>query len=415
MFTNFSQSGSNIYLLVCMTGILWIEVTIYTAAKIVTFKEEKRLIEVKNLVKKYGEHLAVDDLSFTLKQGQILGFLGPNGAGKSTTMNILTGYISATEGTVVINGHDIFDEPEEAKKCIGYLPELPPLYQDMTVREYLYFVADIKSVKKSEKRQMIDSIMRMTKITEVSERLIKQLSKGYKQRVGLAQAIVGFPDVIILDEPTVGLDPMQIIEIRDLIKELSKKHTIILSSHILSEVSAICDQVMIINKGRLIVSDTPDNLSKHIGGSTGLHLEVKGAKDIVKKALENVTEITKLEFDKNSKEGMVNLSAYSNEESDIREAVFYALSDARCPIYEMHTSNMSLEDIFLELTQEDNNTTSGGRNANRLFRKNKKTSSTKEDTKEPELEKAIETVKIAESVLPVKDDKLSDSEQKEEN
>jgi len=380
-----------------------------------TIKEEKRLIEVKNLVKKYGEHLAVDDLSFTLEKGQILGFLGPNGAGKSTTMNILTGYISATEGTVVINGHDIFDEPEEAKKCIGYLPELPPLYQDMTVREYLNFVADIKFVKKSEKRQMIDRIMRMTKITEVSERLIKQLSKGYKQRVGLAQAIVGFPEVLILDEPTVGLDPMQIIEIRDLIKELSKKHTIILSSHILSEISAICDQVMIINKGRLIVSDTPDNLSKHIGGSTGLHLEVKGEKDVVKKALENIAEITKLDFDNNSMEGMVKLSAYSKEESDIREAVFYALSEARCPIYEMHTSNMSLEDIFLELTQEGKHTSNGGKNSNRLFRKNKKASAMQEDVKEPEIEKALEAVKIAESVLPVKEDKLSDSEQKEEN
>lgn len=328
------------------------------------------MIEVKHLVKKYGEHLAVDDLSFTLEKGQVLGFLGPNGAGKSTTMNILTGYISATEGTVMINGHDIFDEPEEAKKSIGYLPELPPLYQDMTVREYLNFVADIKSVKKNEKRKMIDRIMRMTKVTEVSERLIKQLSKGYKQRVGLAQAIIGFPEVIILDEPTVGLDPMQIIEIRDLIKELSKNHTIILSSHILSEVSAICDKVMIINKGRLIVSDTPDNLSQHIGGSKGLHLEVKGEQDIVKKALENIPEITKLEFDKNNKGGIVKLSAYSAEESDIREAVFYALSDAKCPIYDMHTTKMSLENIFLELTQE-NKSTHTAKNSNRLFRKSK--------------------------------------------
>ncbi|SHK25127.1 ABC-2 type transport system ATP-binding protein [Anaerocolumna jejuensis DSM 15929] len=329
------------------------------------------MIEVKHLVKKYGEHLAVDDLSFTLEKGQILGFLGPNGAGKSTTMNILTGYISATEGTVMINGHDIFDEPEEAKKCIGYLPELPPLYQDMTVREYLNFVADIKFVKKNEKRKMIDRIMRMTKITEVSERLIKQLSKGYKQRVGLAQAIVGFPEVIILDEPTVGLDPMQIIEIRDLIKELSKNHTIILSSHILSEVSAICDQVMIINKGRLIVSDTPDNLSQHIGGSKGLHLEVKGEQEAIKKALETIPEITKLEFDKNAKGGIVKLSAYSNEENDIREAVFYALSDAKCPIYDMHSTKMSLENIFLELTQ-DSPKPHASKNSNRLLRKNKK-------------------------------------------
>lgn len=334
------------------------------------------MIEVKNLVKKFGEHLAVNDLSFTLEKGQILGFLGPNGAGKSTTMNILTGYISATEGTVIINGHDIFDEPEEAKKCIGYLPELPPLYQDMTVREYLNFVADIKAVKKNEKRKMIDRIMRMTKITDVSERLIKHLSKGYKQRVGLAQAIVGFPEVIILDEPTVGLDPMQIIEIRDLIKELSKNHTIILSSHILSEVSAICDTVMIINKGRLIVSDTPDNLSKHIGGSKGLHLEVKGDKEVIRKALESIPEITKMEFEKVSKDGIVKLSAYSAEESDIREAVFYALSDARCPIYDMHSTKMSLENIFLELTQEGKGTSSAAKNSNRLFRKNKKNDNT---------------------------------------
>lgn len=309
------------------------------------------MIEVKNLVKKYGDHLAVDNLSFTVEKGQILGFLGPNGAGKSTTMNIITGYISATEGSVVIDGHDIFDEPEEAKKRIGYLPELPPLYPDMTVREYLNFVADLKMVKRSEKSKMITKIMGMAKITDVSERLIKQLSKGYKQRVGLAQAIVGFPDVLILDEPTVGLDPMQIIEIRDLIKKLSKDHTIILSSHILSEVSAICDTVMIINKGRLIVSDTPDNLSKHIGGSNGLHLQVKGSKDKIKEALSNIEEITKIDYESGTKDGIIKLTAYCSEDSDIREAVFYALSDARCPILNMQSSNMSLEDIFLEVTQ----------------------------------------------------------------
>jgi ABC-2 type transport system ATP-binding protein len=309
------------------------------------------LIEVKNLVKKYGDHLAVDNLSFTVEKGQILGFLGPNGAGKSTTMNIITGYISATEGTVLIDGHDIFDEPEEAKRCIGYLPELPPLYQDMTVREYLNFVADIKMVKGSEKSKMIKKIMGMAKISDVSERLIKQLSKGYKQRVGLAQAIVGFPDVLILDEPTVGLDPMQIIEIRDLIKQLSKEHTIILSSHILSEVSAICDKVLIINKGKLIVSDTPDNLSKHIGGSNGVHLQVKGDKKKIQEALQKVSGITKVDYESADKAGIVNLVAYYSEDTDIREDVFYALSEAKCPIFDMKSSNMSLEDIFLEVTK----------------------------------------------------------------
>lgn len=309
------------------------------------------MIEVKNLVKKYGDHLAVDNLSFTVEKGQILGFLGPNGAGKSTTMNIITGYISATEGTVLIDGHDIFDEPEEAKKCIGYLPELPPLYQDMTVREYLNFVADIKAVKSSEKSKMIKKIMGMAKISDVSERLIKQLSKGYKQRVGLAQAIIGFPDVLILDEPTVGLDPMQIIEIRDLIKQLSKDHTIILSSHILQEISAICDKVLIINKGKLIVSDTPDNLSKLIGGSNGLHLQVKGDKKKVQDALQKVSGITKVDYEAADKSGIVKLVAYSGEDTDIREEVFYALSDARCPIIDMKSTNMSLEDIFLEVTK----------------------------------------------------------------
>lgn len=309
------------------------------------------MIEVKNLVKKYGDHLAVDNLSFTVEKGQILGFLGPNGAGKSTTMNIITGYISATEGSVVIDGHDIFDEPEEAKKRIGYLPELPPLYQDMTVREYLNFVADLKMVKRSEKSKMIHKIMGMAKITDVSERLIKQLSKGYKQRVGLAQAMVGFPDVLILDEPTVGLDPMQIIEIRDLIKKLSKEHTIILSSHILSEVSAICDTVMIINKGKLIVSDTPDNLSKHIGGSNGLHLLIKGTREKINEALSDIEDITKIEYETRTQDGTIKLTAYCNEDSDIREAVFYALCDAKCPILNMQSSNMSLEDIFLEVTQ----------------------------------------------------------------
>lgn len=314
------------------------------------------MIEVKNLVKKYGDHLAVDNLSFTVEKGQILGFLGPNGAGKSTTMNIITGYISATEGSVIVGGHDIFEEPEEAKKCIGYLPELPPLYPDMTVKEYLNFVADIKSVKKSEKQKMLNKIMDMTKIADVSDRLIKHLSKGYKQRVGLAQAIIGFPDVLILDEPTVGLDPMQIIEIRDLIKELSANHTIILSSHILSEISAICDTVMIINKGKLIVSDTPDNLSKHITGSNGLHLVVKGEKDKIQNALQSISDITNIEYDNKAPKGLVKLSAYYDENKDIREAVFYALSDVKCPIFEMSSSTMSLEDIFLEVTQDNTKT-----------------------------------------------------------
>ncbi|HEX3022031.1 MAG TPA: ABC transporter ATP-binding protein [Lachnospiraceae bacterium] len=330
------------------------------------------MIEVKNLVKNYGNHLAVDDLSFTVEKGQILGFLGPNGAGKSTTMNMITGYISATSGTVTINGHDIFDDPIEAKKMIGYLPEIPPLYPDMTVLEYLKFTADIKAVKKQEKAKMIQDIIHMTKIDDVKERLIKQLSKGYKQRVGLAGAIVGYPEVLILDEPTVGLDPMQIIEIRDLIKRLSKKHTIILSSHILSEVSAVCDKVMIINKGKLIVSDTPQNLSKHMEGADRLKLLVKGDRKQIKEALDQIEDVEHIDYKVAKEEGLFEVNIQTNENIDIREEVFYALSKADCPIYGMERKVLSLEDIFLELTKIDNKKSS--RKGNRIDLSNKKDS-----------------------------------------
>ena len=237
------------------------------------------MIEVNNLVKRYGDHTAVDHLSFKIEKGKIYGFLGPNGAGKSTTMNIITGYIASTEGTVSIDGHDILEEPEKARKCIGYLPEQPPLYFDMTVLEYMRFAADLKKIPKNKKNEMIEEVMDRVKITDMKNRLIKNLSKGYRQRVGLAQAILGYPEVIILDEPTVGLDPKQIIEIRDLIKDLRQKHTVILSSHILSEVSAVCDYVLIISHGKLVASDTPENLSKLAAGSNNLSLVVKGDKE----------------------------------------------------------------------------------------------------------------------------------------
>ena len=247
------------------------------------------MIEVENLVKRYGNHLAVDHLTFQVEPGKIYGFLGPNGAGKSTTMNMMTGYIAPTEGTVRINGFDIQKNAEEAKRCIGYLPEIPPLYQDMTVLEYLRFAAALKKISKKEVETQLADIMEMTMTTDVSERLIKNLSKGYKQRVGLAQAILGYPEVIILDEPTVGLDPKQIIEIRDLIKSLKKKHTVILSSHILSEVSAVCDYVLIISHGKLVASDTPDNLGKLAAGSNNLSLIVKGDKDKIRILLNHIS------------------------------------------------------------------------------------------------------------------------------
>jgi ABC-2 type transport system ATP-binding protein len=233
------------------------------------------LIEVKNLVKKYGNHLAVDHLNFTIEEGHIYGFLGPNGAGKSTTMNIMTGYLGATEGEVLINGHDILKEPEEAKKQIGYLPELPPLYMDMTVREYMEFAAELKKIPKAKRAESIDDVEKLVKIKDVEKRLIKNLSKGYRQRVGLAQAVLGFPEIIILDEPSVGLDPKQIIEIRELIRKLAKKHTVILSSHILAEVREVCDYIMIISKGKLVASDTPENLERYLGESGLIEIETR--------------------------------------------------------------------------------------------------------------------------------------------
>jgi ABC-2 type transport system ATP-binding protein len=316
------------------------------------------LIEVKNLVKRYGNHTAVDDLSFTVDKGQILGFLGPNGAGKSTTMNIITGYISATEGTVTVNGVDVFEEPEEVKKMIGYLPEFPPLYPDLTVLEYLNFVADIKKVKRSLRKQMVEEVMEATKITDMRNRLIKHLSKGYKQRVGLAQAIMGYPELIILDEPTVGLDPKQIIEIRELIRELSKNHTVILSSHIMQEVSAVCDSVMIIDKGKLILQDKPENLSMHFGSTGGLKLVIRGDKDSIMKELGKIDRITKYEENEALEEGTINVTVYCKEDDDIREEVFYSMSKNKTPILEMQSIRMSLEDIFLKVTQDNSSTDS---------------------------------------------------------
>ena len=310
------------------------------------------MIEVTNLTKKYGDHIAVDHLSFRVEKGQIYGFLGPNGAGKSTTMNIITGYLAATEGTVTIDGKDIQKDPEEAKRSIGYLPELPPLYVDMTVREYLEFVAELKKVPKKERKQQIDEVMEMTQITDMQQRLIRNLSKGYRQRVGLAQAILGYPEVIILDEPTVGLDPKQIIEIRDLIRKLGENHTVILSSHILSEVSAVCDHIMIIAHGKLVASDSPENLQKLMSGSMELDLEVKGSIAAVKSALQEISQIDRIEENTEASKNVAKMKVISKENADIREQVFYALADAKLPILEMTHAEKSLEDIFLELTED---------------------------------------------------------------
>ena len=301
------------------------------------------MIEVENLTKKYGSQVAVDNLSFRVERGMIYGFLGPNGAGKSTTMNMMTGYIAATSGTVKINGYDILKNPEQAKKSIGYLPELPPVYPDMTVYEYLRFVAELKKVKKNERQAQIEDVMKQTQIEDVKGRLIKNLSKGYKQRVGLAQAIIGYPEVIILDEPTVGLDPKQIIEIRELIRELAKKHTIILSSHILSEVSAVCDHIMIISKGKLVASDTPEGLMTLLKGGRQMKLSVLGEQSKVEELLQSMESVKDFSMQPPRAEGMVSVNIRTEDTEDIRVELFHRLAAADMPIMELSLSEKSLE------------------------------------------------------------------------
>ena len=305
------------------------------------------MIEVRNLTKHYGDKIAVNDISFTVEDGEILGFLGPNGAGKSTTMNMITGYLGATSGEIKINGHDILKEPEKAKKCIGYLPELPPLYMDMTVKEYLCFVADLKQLEKSLRRRYVEEAMETTGTTEVAGRMIRNLSKGYRQRVGFAQAILGYPEIIILDEPTVGLDPKQIIEIRELIRHLGEKHTVILSSHILPEISAVCDHVFIISKGKLVASDSTENLVNLMSGAQEIELTVRtGAGEAAGylQGEENIARVEQADHDK--------IRIYAKKGADVREEVFRQMAEHNIPVLEMKTVTKSLEDVFLEITQE---------------------------------------------------------------
>ena len=308
------------------------------------------MIEVKNLVKRYGDHYAVDHLSFTVEDGQIFGFLGPNGAGKSTTMNIMTGYLAATEGQVLVEGHDISEEPEAARACIGYLPELPPLYPDMTVTEYLQFCAELKKIPKGEREDQLRQVLALTHLEDMSARLIRNLSKGYRQRVGLAQAILGFPKIIILDEPTVGLDPKQVVEIRDLIRHLARDHTVILSSHILSEIRAVCDHVLIIRKGRFVVCDTPKNLEAKLSAGDSLELTAKGTPEQVEAVLSHVEGIPSYTLTGQTDD----LSHFAlSPEKDVREELFYAFADAKCPLLEFRTRTASLEEVFLDLTDDD--------------------------------------------------------------
>ena len=307
------------------------------------------MIEVKNLTKQYGDKRGVDNISFTVNEGEILGFLGPNGAGKSTTMNILTGYLSATSGVAKIGDFDILENPMEAKRYIGYLPEQPPLYLDMTVKEYLNFVYDLKRCK-LPRQHHIEQVCSVVKIKNVYTRLIKNLSKGYKQRVGLAQALIGNPKVLILDEPTVGLDPKQIIEIRNLIKSLSAQHTIILSSHILPEVQAVCDRVVVINEGKLVADDTETNLSSKLNKDRRFTIRIEGDLEKIMKVLGNVKEIAEITEHGEKEEGVFEFVIEGVHEADIRREVFDAVTAAGFRILELHATEMSLEDIFLKLT-----------------------------------------------------------------
>lgn len=309
-------------------------------------------IQIENLVKTYGDNIAVNGLNLNLEKRKVYGFLGPNGAGKSTTMNIITGYIGATGGTVKIDGYDIFKEPEKAKKCVGYLPEIPPFYQDMTVKEYLVFVAELKKIPAKEKMKNIKEVLEMTKTTQVENRLIKNLSKGYKQRVGIAQALIGMPEIIILDEPTVGLDPKQIIEIRQLIKELGKNHTVILSSHILSEISEVCEYIFIISRGQLAAEGTEKQLVEQMAGENNLELEIKGDKDKVKERIESLEDVFEYEFAESETENIVRLKIKSDRDVDLREKIFYICAENDLPIMEMSFKQKTLEDIFIELTKD---------------------------------------------------------------
>ena len=309
------------------------------------------MIEVKNLTKRYGDLKAVDDISFSVDSGEVLGFLGPNGAGKSTTMNIITGYISSILGTVTVDGSEILEEPKKTKAKIGYLPEIPPLYPDMTVRKYLEFMFDLKKVK-LPKKEHVDEVMRLVGLSDMGGRIIKNLSKGYRQRVGFAQALIGNPPVLILDEPTVGLDPKQIIEFRKLIRSLGKKHTVIFSSHVLSEVSATCDRVIVISNGKIVADGKTDELSQSLSGKKKLMITVASESSAVVDELKKIPGVTKIEKVRSFAGGLVKYSVSYSKDEDIRKDVFSAMVRLDAPIMEMQSGDETLEDMFLKLTQD---------------------------------------------------------------
>ncbi|KAA5808477.1 ABC transporter ATP-binding protein [Thermoanaerobacterium thermosaccharolyticum] len=311
------------------------------------------MIEVNNVTKVYGNRKAVDNISFSVDSGEIVGFLGPNGAGKSSTMKMITGFMPPTSGTIKIAGYDIIEDPLMAKKHIGYLPEVPPLYLDMTVEAYLAFVCELKEVPKDKRKSTVDKVLSEVGLSDVRKRIIKNLSKGYKQRVGLAQAIIGDPDVLVLDEPTVGLDPKQIKEIRDIIKELGKKHTIILSTHILPEVSMICDRVIIINKGKIVAMDSTENLIDTIGKSKRYFLKVLGSIEKISTTLKGIDGIKDFKSKADSKENCIDIDVETDVNNDLRKEIFFSFAKQNLPIIEFRPVNYSLEEVFLQLTTDE--------------------------------------------------------------
>lgn len=369
------------------------------------------MIEVSHLTKRYGDKYAVNDISFSVNEGEILGFLGPNGAGKSTTMNMLTGYLSSNEGTIKIAGIDILEDPNAAKRHIGYLPEQPPLYMDMTVKEYLNFIYELKGCK-LKRDAHLSEICDLVKIANVYGRVIKNLSKGYKQRVGLAQALVGNPDVLVLDEPTVGLDPKQIIEIRSLIKHLGKKHTIILSSHILPEVQSVCERVIIINRGSLVADDTEINLSNSLAKQHRLVVRIAGPQDAIYHAISGISGVTQVMELGPKEPGSFDFQIETEPGRDVRRGLFSVVCDRKWPILSLDSGEMTLEDIFLKLTSEDTTdlharkprVKTGGRQYDSII-----------DGEEPDEKtaKAEKTEKTAKAEKPEKAEKTDKKEAKE--
>ena len=312
------------------------------------------MIEVKNVTKKYGKFVAVDNISFTINEGEIIGLLGPNGAGKSTTMNMLTGFIEQTDGEIIINGFDMLKKPKKAKKEIGYMPEGVPLYTDLTVKEFVTYMSEIKNVERKERKEKVQKVIEQTGLKDVEKKLIKNLSRGYKQRVSMAGALVGEPKILILDEPTVGLDPKQITEIRNLIKELGKTHTIILSSHILSEVSQICNKVIIINKGKIVAVDAPENLEEKVASKNCIYVTVEDTENKMENVKEKIKEITKLELLENNEDGTKQYIIESEENIDLRKTLFTELAKENITIFEMKKADSTLEDAFMKLIEGGN-------------------------------------------------------------